>query len=528
MFVLLIACSNVANLLLVRAETRTRERAVRMALGSGRGQLIRYVMTESLLLSLTGGAAGVLLAYIATGALIAVGPASIPRIGEIGINGNVLLFTSAISVLAGLVLGVLPALRAGSKDVFVALCDGGRGSTLGRDRHRTRSTLVVVQVALVLVLLVGSGLMLRSFQQLLAVEPGFDAERLMTFRLSPPPSKYPDGEPVAQFYDRLVERLEAIPGATSAGGIGGEYNLETQMYEFPVAQAEDRAPSFRVRRVTPGYFETMGIPLVEGREFHRDDHNLRLRSFIISESIKREYWPDASALGKEMRPWLHARARVVGVVGDIQRDGLDVPARQTVYAPMLDAARYDGPLSGIYVRAMTMTVRTDGDPYSLILGIRAAVAELDPDLPITDLRSMEDVLGDSVRRTSFTMTLLVLAAVIALFLGSVGIYGVLSYVVGRRTGEIGVRMALGARAAEVSRLVVRQGGTLVLIGLGIGLIGALALTRVMDAILFNVSPTDPVTYVGVTVLLLAVGLLATYLPARRAAMVDPVEALRAE
>ena len=522
MFVLLIACSNVANLLLVRAESQTRERAVRMALGSGRGRLIQYVMTESLLLSLTGGAAGILLAYVATRTLVAVGPASIPRLGEIGINGDVLLFTAAISVLAGLLLGVLPALRAGSKDVFVALGDGARGSTFGRDRHHARSTLIVVQVALVLVLLVGSGLMVRSFRQLVAVDPGFDTERLMTFSLSPPPGKYPYGEPVAQLYDQLVERLEAIPGATFAGGVGRVFNVSTAIYEFPVPSGEPK-PTITIRRVTPGYFETMGIQIVEGRAFHPDDHNLRLRSLIISESIKQQYWPDVSALGKEIESARSVRARIVGVVGDVQLDGLDVPAVQTIYAPMLDADR-----SREMVRALMMTVRTDGDPNSLMLGIRAAVEDLDPDLPIAGLRSMEDVLGASLSRASFTMTLLVLAAVIALFLGSVGIYGVLAYVVGRRTGEIGIRMALGARAAEVSRMVVRQGGTLVLVGLAIGLTVAFALTRVMETILFDVSPTDPATYVAVTVLLLAVGLLASYLPARRAAMVDPVEALRAE
>jgi predicted permease len=524
-FVLLIACSNVANLLLVRAESRTRERAVRIALGSGRGRLMQYVMTESMLLSLVGGAAGILLAWIGTKALVSAGSASIPRLEEIGLNTNVLLFTTAVSVVAGLLFGLLPALRAGSKRTLAALRDGGRGSTIGRDRHRARGALVVGQVALALMLLVGSGLMVRSFQQLRSVDPGFGAEGVMTFRLSPPPSKYPGGDAPAQFYDQLIERLEAIQGATSAGGItnlpltGGGAILTTQIDDFPTPEGEF-PPTFLIRRATPGYFETMGMPVVEGRTFTSDDHNARLGSLIISESIKRQYWPNESALGKRLTT-AGAPARVVGVVGDVHDTGLEIPAEQFVYKPMLDSV-------GGGVRPMMMTVRTDGDPEALVPEIRAAVEGLDPELPITELQSMEDILGDSLSRTSFTMSLLLLAAVVALFLGSVGIYGVLSYVASQRTAEMGVRLALGADAATVRKIILSQGMMLAVIGVAVGLAGAFALGGVMSSLVYGVSPADPVTLVGVSVLFLAVAAGASLVPAARAARTPPAVALRAD
>ena len=524
-FVLLIACSNVANLLLVRAESRTRERAVRIALGSGRGRLMQYVLAESMLLSLVGGAAGILLAWIGTRALVSAGPASIPRLDEIGLNANVLLFTTAVSVVAGLLIGLLPALRAGSKRTLAALRDGGRGSTIGRDRHRARSVLVVGQVALALILLVGSGLMVRSFQQLRSVDPGFDPQGVMTFRLSPPPSKYPGGDATAQFYDQLIERLEAIPGATSAGGItnlpltGGGAILTTQIDDFPTPEGEF-PPTFLIRRATPGYFETMGMPVVEGRAFTADDHNARLGSLIISESIKRQYWPSESALGKRMTT-AGAPARVVAVVGDVHDTGLEIPAEQFVYKPMLDSV-------GGGVRPMMIAVRTDGDPETLVPGIRSAVEGLDPDLPITELQSMEDILGDSLSRTSFTMSLLLLAAVVALFLGSVGIYGVLSYVASQRTAEMGVRLALGADAATVRKIILSQGMLLAVIGVSMGLAGAFALGGVMSSMVYGVSPADPVTLVGVSVVFLAVAAGASLVPAARAARTPPAVALRAD
>jgi putative ABC transport system permease protein len=524
-FVLLIACSNVANLLLVRAETRTRERAVRIALGSGSRRLVQYVMTESMVLSLLGGSLGVLLAWIGTRALVAAAPPSIPRLEGIGIDGTVLLFTLTISILAGLVFGLLPALRAGSGRALAALRDGGRGSTIGRERHRTRNVLVVAQVALALVLLVGSGLMVRSFQQLRSVDPGFDAQGVMTFQISLPPGKYAGGQPTAQFYDQLVERLEALPGVTSAAGAtnvplnGGGAFLTAQIDGFPVPEGEF-PPAFNARRTTPGYFATMGIPIVEGREFIPDDHNARLGSLIISESIKRQFWPNESALGKRITQ-AGAPARVVGVVADVHDAGLELPVDATIYKPMLDSV-------GGGVRAMVMTVKTDGDPEALVSGIRSAVEGLDPDLPITGIEPMSSIVGDSLSRTSFTMTILALAALVALFLGSVGIYGVLSYVASQRTAEMGVRLALGANAAKVRKMILGQGMALAGVGVALGLLGAVALGGVMGSLLYGVDALDPLTLVGVSAVFLLVAAASSLIPAERAARTPPAVALRAD
>jgi predicted permease len=523
-FVLLIACSNVANLLLVRAESRTRERAVRMALGSGRARLVQYVMTESVLLSLAGGALGMLLAYLGTRALVAAGPASVPRLSEIGINSQVLLFTMAVSLAAGLFFGLFPAFRAGSRKTLMALRDGGRGSTIGRDRHRARSLLVVGQVALALMLLFGSGLMVRSFQRLRAVDPGFVADGVMTFRLSLPPNKYPDAEATARFYDDLLERLRAIPGVAAAAGInnlplsGGGAILTAQIDEFPVPE-DEFPPAFLARRTTPGYFGAMGMTLIEGRDFTADDHNARIGSIIISESVKQEFWPETSALGKRIQT-NGAPARVVGVVSDVHDEGLDTPAEQFTYKPMLDSI-------GGGVRAMMMVVRTDSDPTTLVPAIRATVEAIDSDLPITDLRPMEELLSDSLSRTSFTMSLLLLAAGIALFLGAVGIYGVLSYVATQRTGEMGVRLALGSDAGGIRRIILSQGMRLSGVGIAVGIVGALVLGRVLSSLLFGVSPVDPLTLVVGSVTFLLVGALASLIPAMRAARTPPAVALRA-
>ncbi len=524
-FVLLIACSNVANLLLVRAESRTRERAVRMALGSGRARLIQYVMAESVLLAVAGGLGGMALAWLGTRFLVSVGPASVPRLQEIGVNGNVLLFTMAVSVAAGLFFGLFPAFRVGSKKALLALRDGGRGSTIGKDRHRARSALVVGQVALALMLLVGSGLMVRTFQQLRSVDPGFVSDGVMTFRLSVPPSKYPTPESVAQFYDQLTERLEGLQGVSSAAGInnlpltGGGAILTAQIDEFPVDESAF-PPAFSARRVTPGYFEAMGIPLVEGREFTADDHNARLGSIIISESVKREYWPNSSALDKRITT-NGAPARVVGVVGDVHDAGLESPAEQFTYKPMLDSI-------GGGVRPMMMVVRTDGDPNALVGGIREVVAAMDPDLPITDLQTMDTLVADSLNRTTFTMTLLVVAAVIALFLGAVGIFGVLSYVATQRTGEMGVRLALGADAKDVRRIILSQGMGLAAVGIVVGLLGAGLIGRVMSSLLYGVGALDPLAILGGAAVFLAVAAGASLIPAQRAARTPPAVALRTD
>jgi putative ABC transport system permease protein len=525
-FVLLIACSNVANLLLVRAEGRRQENAVRMALGSSRARLARLCLVESAMLALIGGAAGVLLAYAGTRTLVSVGPAGIPRLDEIGVNGNALAYTALVSMLAGLLFGVLPAARSSSTGTMDALRDGSRSATSGRGRHRTRNALVMTQIALAFVLVIGSGLMVRSFQALRSVDPGFSADDVLTFVVRPLPMKYEEPEAVARLYDRLVERLEAVPGVAGAGGIDtlpltdGGNTFAAVIEEFPPAE-DEFPPTFEFRRTTPGYFEAMGIPLLEGRRFTPDDHNRRLPSVIISNSVKAQYWPDESALGKRITIGSGGGidARVVGVVGDVHDTSLRVAADQFLYLPMLDAAGGD-------VEAMMMTVRTAVEPLSVVSTIRSAIAELDPDLPMAEVQTMESLLGDSRSRTSFTMSLLVIGALIALFLGAVGIYGVLSYVVSERTPEIGVRSALGASPGDVGRMVLSQGMWLAGVGVAIGLFAAIGLGRVIVTQLYGVSPIDPVTLVSAAAIFLAVAGVASLLPAARAACTAPVDALR--
>jgi predicted permease len=438
------------------------------------------------------------------------------------VRGSAFLYTGGVAVFAGLLFGVLPALRLGSEKVLDALRDGG-GAAVGRVRHRIRSVLVVTQVALALVLLVGSGLMVRSFQELRAVDPGFTPEGLLTFTTVLVPPKYGPGEPTAQFYDGLIDRLEEISGVVSAGGItalpltGGEERYATQIDEFP--SAEDELPPFLpFWRVTRGYFETMGIPIVEGRSFTADDHNARLGSLIISESFKNRYWPDVSALGKR----IHASgwpARSVGVVGDVHAVGLGFPVEPNIYKPMLDAVGGD-------VRRMTMVVRSDADPLSLVPAIRAAIATIDPDLPISNIRSMEALVSDSMSRTSFIMSLLLLAAIVSLFLGSVGIYGVISYIVSQRTSEISVRLALGADSGAVQTMVLMEGMKLAVIGVVIGLLAAVALGRLLTSLLYGVTSFDPLTLVGGSVIFLTVAALASIIPAHRAASTPPAASLQ--
>ena len=404
-----------------------------------------------------------------------------------------------------------------------ALRDGGRGATIGRDRHRARSVLVVTQVALALVLLVGSGLMVRSFQELRAVDLGFTAEGLLTFRLAPAPFKYRTAESRTQFYDGLIDRLEDLPRVTSAAGamwlplmgLGGSQN--TRIEEFPPT-ADELGPSFLMRRVTPGYFETMGIPVVEGRSFIADDHNVRLGSLIISKSLKDLYWPDVSALGKRIQV-AGASATSIGVVGDVHALGMDSPIEPHIYKPMLDSV-------GGGVGPMRMVVRSDAEPLSLVPAIQSVIETLDRDLAMTNIRSMEDMVADSMSRTTFTMTLLVLAAIIALFLGSVGVYGVISYIVSQRTSEIGVSVALGADSKNVRTMILMQGLRLAGAGVAIGLLAAAALGRLLTSLLYGVSSFDPLTFVGGSLIFLAVAALAALIPAVRAARIPPAVALQ--
>jgi predicted permease len=388
--------------------------------------------------------------------------------------------------------------------------------------------MVMAQVALALVVVVGSGLMVRSFQELRSVDPGFDAEGVLTFRVAPSPAKYasagtPPPEGLARFWDDLIARVNDMPGVVSAGAVtvlpleGIGTRLTTAIDEFPIPE-DEFPPTFLIRRATPGYFEAMGIPVVEGREFTADDHNARMGTLIISESIKERYWPTTSALGKRMQT-AGAPARSVGVVGDVQALGLELPTDPVIYKPMLDSV-------GGGVAQMSMVVRTDGNPLALAAPLRSLIESIDPDLPISEMRTLDDLVSDSMSRTTFTMTLLLVAAVIALLLGSVGVYGVIAYVSSQRTAEIGVRMALGSDAGAVRRMILVQGLRIAVAGVILGLAGAVAMGGLFTSLLYGVSPLDPLTLVLGSALFLVVAALAALIPAHRAAQTPPAVALQ--
>lgn len=522
-FVLLIACGNVANLFLVRAEGRVRETAVRTALGAKRSRLVQYVLTESVLLALIGGLGGLVLAYAGIRVLVAIGPASIPRLDGVGISATVFWFTAGASLLSGLLFAVLPTIQTGSRKVRAALTDGGRGSGVGRDRLRIRSLLVVTQVALALVLLIGSGLMVRSFQELRAVDPGFNPGGVVTFGLRLPAVRYTDADATTQFFDELLERVRALPGVEAAGATsglplaGGGPVLATEIEEFPTPP-DGFPPAFSIRWVTPGYFETMRIPIVSGRTVEPRDHQERLGQLFISASLKEQYWPNTSSIGKRIRAtglW----GDVAGVVGDIHAAGLDAPPAQTIYIPVRDTLNRPQ-------RAMSLAVRTGGNPLDLVPLLRREVGALDPTLPLSNVETMDAVVGDSMSRTTFTMSLLVLAAFVALFLGSIGIYGVISYVVSQRTSELGVRMALGADSRNIRSLVLKKGMIPAVIGIGLGLVGAALMSRTLTTLLYGISPFDSFTFIAGPIIFLAVAVLACIIPAQRAAGIDPADALR--
>ncbi|HMB54757.1 MAG TPA: ABC transporter permease [Thermoanaerobaculia bacterium] len=538
--ILLIACANVANLFLVRAEGRQREMAVRTALGAGRGQLATGFLAESVALGLAGGVVGLGMAFAGVKALVAFGPETIPRLHEVGVGPMVLAFTVLLSLFAGLLFGCVPLLRFNRGFSLVsALKEGGRGSTTGRERHLARNSLVAAQVALAVVLLAGSGLMLRSFWSLRAVDPGFEPDGLLTLRVSLDESDYADGAQVADFFRRVQERIAVLPGVSAVGaGTGipleGFRSMSGHFVEdFPIQPGElpDLLPNLRV---TPGYFEALEIPLLAGRTYDPSDPQRMSGDAVVSRALVERYWPGrppTEALGKrfqlgvpsegEERPW----STIAGVVGDVHFDGLTEDPPELIYY-------VNGPLpegmNGWFARTLTVTVRTSGPPLGLADGVREAIWAEDPNLPIANVRTARDVVDRSMARTSFTMVLLVIAAAVALVLGSVGLYGVISYLVSLRTQEIGVRMALGAAAGDVARMVVRQGLTVAGIGVAIGIAGAFAATRLMKALLFGVAPTDLPTFGAVVTTLLLVAAAASWFPARRAAAIDPLRALRHE
>ena len=523
--VLLVACVNVANLLLARANGRTREVAVRAALGAGRWRLVQQFLAESVVLGLAGGVAGLAVAFWATRALIAMGPASIPRLGEVGVDLRVLAFTIAIAVTTSLVFGLVPALTATGGVVARFVSTAGRG-TVGSGHTRIRRTLVVCEMALAVVLLIGAGLLIRSYQRISLVNPGFSADHLLTFTVALPEQKYKTSADAGRFMRDLVARVGDHPGVEHAAGVFGLPLDDTfrASSSFTRAGETDNAdsPSAGMRIITPDYFSTMKIPLRSGRPFDAHDDENGSEVVAINEEAARRYWPGINPLGQQLHLGVRmAEARsgqktIVAVVGDVKGSSLDATAAPEVYVPY---AQHQ-------VDSLTMVVRTAGDPMAFVPMARADIASLDRDLPLAGVRTMDEVIGRSIAERRFTMLLLVSFAAVAMVLAAIGVYGVLAYLVSQRTQEIGVRLAIGATPGDVVRLFVREGAALTMVGVAGGLAGALLVTRALSTLLFGVTTTDPLTFAAVAGTLAIVALLACYLPARRAGRVDPMTALR--
>jgi putative ABC transport system permease protein len=530
-FVLLIACANVANLLLARAAARQREMAIRGALGASRSRVVRLLLTESVLLAVVGGAVGLLLAIWSLDLLVSLKPANLPRLAEIGVNRTVFLFTLAVSVFTGLLFGVAPALQVSKMDLNEGLKESSRGGTDSPRRQRMRALLVVSEVALCLVLLVGAGLMIRSFSRLLAVDPGFKADHVLTAFVSVPVSKYPKREEQTAFFDRLLERLRNVPGVSAAGVVTDIPLYGGSSTGFDVEGRPEAAPGTRpmtdYRLINSDYFAAMGMKLVKGRAFSRYDNEAAPGVVIINETMAARFFAGEDPVGRRLDLSGDPKdlREIVGVVGDVRNYGLDAEVKPEVYVPFLQSA--PDYLSGV-VSAMTIVMRSAIEPTALAAALREQVQALDKDQPVSEIRAMEWYLADSMAQRRFNMLLLGAFAGLALVLAAVGIYGVIAYTVTQRTHEMGIRIALGAKGGDILRLVLGNAMATTLIGIALGLGAAFALTRLLRSLLYQVSPTDPVVFAAIPLLLLSVAVIATYLPARRATRVDPIVALRAE
>jgi predicted permease len=533
--VLLIACANVANLLLVRTEGRQQELAIRAALGAGWGRIARELFVESLTLGLLGGMLGLGLAYSAMRWLIALAPANLPRLDQISIDVRVLLFTLAASLAAGLLFGAIPVLKYAGPRLSGTLRAGGRSMSQSRERHRARSTLVVVQVALAMLLLVGSGLMIRTFVTLRQVRPGFThPEEVQTLRIFIPDVQVKDPVQAAHMEQNILDKVGSLADVQSAA-LTSMAPMDGSGWHDPVyaddhAYSERQLPPIRdFRMVSPGLPRTLGNRLIAGRDFTWTDLYEMRQVAIVSETLARELWSDpARAVGRRIRESLKAPWReVIGVVGDIRDDGINQKAPATVYWPLL-MKNFSGDDMRVErgVAIVVRSVRTGSSGF--VHDIGQAIWSVDPDLPLANVRTLREVYNKSLARTSFALTMLGIAGAMALLLGMVGIYGVISYSVSQRTREIGIRMALGSPRKEVTRLFLWHGVRLSAIGVVCGLAGAAACTRLMHSLLFEVSPLDPATYAGVAAGLMGAAALASYLPALRATQIDPTEALRAE
>jgi len=528
--VLLIACVNVANLLLARAEARQKEVAVRTALGAPRGRLIRQFLTESVVLALLGGVFGLLLAYLGVKAIVAANLESIPRAGEIGLDSRSILFTLGISLLTGLLFGLAPALHSRAGSFFASLKEGGQRTTAGSGRQWLRRVLVVAEVAFAAMLVIGGGLLIRSFWLLQKVDPGFDPKGVLALQVSLPKTVYAKPEQVTGFYQRLLDRLSHLPGAASVAAVSGlppNRPVNANDTDFESVPRTETGPPHNVdywQFVSRDYFKTMGIRLVDGRSFAPTDAKGSAGVVVINQTMAKLFWPKRSPLGDRIKssgdkdPWL----TVVGVVADVKQGGLDHKTGTEIYFLQDQAQESVGDVP----RTMYLVLRTPGDPMSLASAARSEIRRLDPTLPVANVQTMTKAVYESVGQPRFIAFLVLIFAIVALTLAAVGIYGVLAYMVELRTREIGVRMALGAQAAQVLQMILSQGAWLVGSGLVLGVLGALALRRALASVLFGVAPNDPGIFAGVLVVLALVGFTACYLPAHRATRVDPLVALR--
>ena len=526
--VLLIACANFANLLLARAAERGREIVIRTALGAGRWRIIRQLLTESVLISVIGGAVGILITWWGINLLIALKPENLPRLEQINIDLRVFAFTLGISVLTGLIFGLLPAWTAWRAAVNEGLKEGGRSSTSGRGQQRVRNTFVVVELAVALVLLVGAGLLIKTFWKLRTVEPGFSSDHLLTMRVELPETRYKEVAPQTRFRTQALANINSLPGVQAAMISELPLSGDSLDHDFviegrpPIAPGDE--PSLETRSILGDYFHTMRIPLRSGRDFGPQDFDDQAPLVgIANDALVRQYFPNENPIGKRVR-WVRNPQiewiSIVGVVGDVKHFGLDLPELPALYSPYTQINPWK--------RWMALAVRTQSDPAAMEQAVKQEIWKVDSQLPITKVQTMDEVAASSFAARRFNMLLLTLFASLALVLAVVGVYGVMSYAVTQRTQEIGIRMALGAQVSNVVRLIMKTGLLLAVVGVAIGLAGAFAATRLMTSLLFAVEATDKATFAIVSGCLLMIALLACYIPARRAAKVDPLVALRYE
>ncbi len=523
-FVLLIACANVANLLLARATAREREIAVRKALGASGGRLVRQLVSESILLSVSGGALGVCLAAALLPAVRSISPGTVPRLAEAKIDTLVLVFSLLLCVITGTVFGLFPALQTSKRDLHATLKEGGRGSSEGGSRGRFRAVLVVAEIGVALVLMTGAGLLMQSFSRLMHVNPGFSPENLMAFPLTLPPSRYSKPELQAQFYRQLLEHIRAMADVKSAGvtsylPLGGAARFVFVCPEGRVCEGVGKDPTSAARQVSAGYFETVRTPVLSGRTFSEQDFAGGAPVAVINETAAKHFFPGQNPIGKHIANSRDMLQReIVGVVADVKFSALNAANVEEMYLPM---AQVPWPNT-------TLLVRSEASSQALVTAVRARIAEVDPNLPVAGISSMEDVVDASVAQPKMTMQFVGVFAGFALLLAAIGIYGVMAYTVSARKQEMGIRVALGAGPADILRLVVGQGMRMALIGVAIGVVVSLVLTRLLASLLFGVRATDPLVFSAAAIVLAAVAFLACYIPARRATRVDPIIVLRYE